>query len=69
MLYNKDKVSQGKAQKDVYSLLQEDIDKSRTTFQKRYGNTVAASGDSFQKEVVRSLAEDDLSVMGSNFKK
>jgi hypothetical protein len=30
---------------------------------------VAASGDYFQKEVIRSLAEDDLSVMGANFRK
>ena len=68
-LYNQAKVNEGRRNKDLYDRLQEDIDKSRTTFQKRYGNTVAASGDYFQKEVVRSLAEDDLSVMGSNFKK
>jgi hypothetical protein len=49
--------------------LKEAIEKSRGTFQKRYGNTVAASGDYFQKEVIRSLAEDDLSVMGANFRK
>ena len=68
-LYNQAKVNEGRRNKDLYDRLREDIDKSRTTFQKRYGNTVAASGDYFQKEVVRSLAEDDLSVMGSNFKK
>jgi hypothetical protein len=68
-LYNQAKVNEGRRNKDLYDRLREDIDKSRTTFQKRYGNTVAASGDYFQKEVVRSLAEDDLSVMGTNFKK
>jgi hypothetical protein len=68
-LYNQAKVNEGRRNKDLYDRLREDIDKSRTTFQKRYGNTVAASGDYFQKEVVRSLAEDDLSVMGANFKK
>jgi hypothetical protein len=68
-LYNQAKVNEGRRNKDLYDRLKEDIEKSRSTFQKRYGNTVAASGDYFQKEVIRSLAEDDLSVMGANFKK
>jgi hypothetical protein len=68
-LYNQAKVNEGRRNRDLYDRLKEDIDKSRATFQKRYGSTVAASGDYFQKEVVRSLAEDDLSVMGANFKK
>ncbi len=68
-LYNQAKVNEGRRNRDLYDRLKEDIEKSRATFQKRYGNTAAASGDYFQKEVVRSLAEDDLSVMGANFKK
>ena len=68
-LYNQAKVAEGRRNKDLYDRLKEDIDKSRATFQKRYGTTAAASGDYFQREVLRSLAEDDLSVMGGNFKK
>jgi hypothetical protein len=68
-LYNQAKVAEGRRNKDLYDRLKEDIEKSRATFSKRYGSTVAAGGDYFQKEVVRSLAEDDLSVMGANFKK
>jgi hypothetical protein len=68
-LYNQAKVAEGRRNKDLYERLKEDIDKSRSTFQKRYGNTVAASGDYFQREVLRSLAEDDTSVMGANFRK
>jgi hypothetical protein len=68
-LYNQAKVAEGRRNKDLYDRLKEDIEKSRATFQKRYGNTAAASGDYFQKEVVRSLAEDDASVMGANFRK
>ena len=68
-LYNQAKVAEGRRNKDLYDRLKEDIEKSRSTFQKRYGNTPAATGDYFQKEVIRSLAEDDLSVMGANFKK
>ena len=68
-LYNQAKVAEGRRHKDLYDRLKEDIDKSRSTFQKRYGNTAAASGDYFQREVVRSLAEDDTSVMGASFRK
>ncbi len=68
-LYNQAKVAEGRRNRDLYDRLKEDIEKSRSTFQKRYGNTTAATGDYFQKEVIRSLAEDDLTVMGANFKK
>ena len=67
-LYNQAKVAEGRRHKDLYDRLKEDIEKSRATFQKRYGSTAAASADYFQKEVIRSLAEDDLSVMGANFR-
>jgi hypothetical protein len=68
-LYNQAKVNEGRRHKDLYDRLKEDIEKSRATYQKRYGTSVAASGDYFQKEVVRSLAEDDTAVMGASFKK
>ena len=68
-LYNQAKVAEGRRTKDLYDRLKEDIDKSRGTFQKRYGSTVAASGDYFHNELVRSLAEDDLSIMGTNFRR
>src|SRR5258706_7952612 len=67
-LYNQSKVAEGRKHKDLYDRLKEAIEKSRGTYQKRYGNTVAASGDYFQHEVVRSLAEDDVSIMGANFR-
>jgi hypothetical protein len=67
-LYNQAKVAEGRKNKDLYDRLKEVIDKSRATYQKRYGNTVAASGNYFQNELVRSLAEDDLSIMGPNFR-
>ncbi|HEY2844787.1 MAG TPA: hypothetical protein VGJ09_14095 [Bryobacteraceae bacterium] len=68
-LYNQAKVAEGRRHKDLYDRLKEDIEKSRSTFTKRYGSTVAASGDYFQKEVVRNLAEEDTAVMGANFRK
>lgn len=68
-LYNQAKVTEGRKNKDLYDRLKEDIDKSRSTFKKRYGNTVAANVDYLQAEIVRSLAEDDISVMGPNFRR
>lgn len=67
-LYNQAKVSEGRKNRDLYDRLKEDIEKSRATYQKRYGNTAAANADYFSHEVVRSLAEDDISLMGANFK-
>jgi hypothetical protein len=66
-LYNQAKVAEGRKHKDLYDRLKEDIDKSRSTYQKRYGNTVAASADYFSSELIRSLAEDDVSLLGPNF--
>jgi len=66
-LYNQAKVSEGRKNKNLYDRLKDAIEKSRATYQKRYGNTVAASGNYFQHEVIRSLAEDDASLMGENF--
>ena len=68
-LYNQAKVNEGRRNKDLYDRLKEDIEKSRATYTKRYGSTPAASGDYFQREVLCSLADDDLSVMGASFKK
>jgi len=67
-LYNQAKVAEGRKKKDLYDRLQEVIEKSRATYQKRYGNTVAATANYFQHEIIRSLAEDDLSIMGANFR-
>jgi hypothetical protein len=68
-LYNQAKVAEGRKHKDLYDRMKDDIEKSRTTYQKRYGTTIANAGNYFQLELVRSLAEDDVSIMGANFKK
>jgi hypothetical protein len=68
-LYNQAKVAEGRKHKDLYDRLKEDIEKSRGTYRKRYGNTAAADTDYFSQELVRSLAEDDSSIMGANFRR
>jgi hypothetical protein len=67
-LYNKGKVEEGLKQKDLYDRLRDDIDKSRASYAKRYGSTVAVSGDYFVQELVRGLAQGDASMLGPNFK-
>jgi hypothetical protein len=68
-LYNQVKVTEGRKNRDLYDRLKEDIEKSRATYQKRYGNTAAGGADYFSQELVRSLAEDDTSIMGANFRR
>jgi hypothetical protein len=66
-LYNQKKVEEGKKNKDLYTRLKEDIDKSRQTYEKRWGSSVAASANYFQAELVRVLADGDAGLMGSGF--
>lgn len=67
-LYNQGKVTEGRKSKDLYDRLKDDIDKSRATYDKRYGSTAAASADYFSQEVIRILADSDVSLLGSNFR-
>jgi hypothetical protein len=67
-LYNQAKVAEGRKNNDLYDRLKDAIEKSRATYHKRYGNTVAVSANYFQHEIIRSLAEDDVSIMGANFR-
>lgn len=66
-LYNQSKVAEGKQNRDLYKLLREDIEKSRATYDKRYGNTPVASAKYFDSEVIRILADNDRSLLGSDF--
>ena len=68
-LYNQAKVAEGRKNKDLYDRLKEDIEKSRSTYMKRYGNTAAATADYLNAELIRSLAEDDVSLLGPNFRR
>jgi len=68
-LYNQAKVADGRKNRDLYERLKDDIEKSRATYLKRYGNTSAASKDYFTVELIRSLAQDDISVLGPNYRR
>ena len=66
-LYNQPRVAEGKHNRDLYQRLREDIEKSRATYQKRYGETPVAAADYFNQELVRVLADNDVSLMGTGF--
>ncbi len=66
-LYNQSKVSEGKQHRDLYDRLHDDIEKSRASYDKRYGNTPAKDGDYFNQELIRILADNDPQLLGGNF--
>ena len=66
-LYNQSKVAEGKQNRDLYKVLREDIEKSRATYDKRYGSTPVAPARYFDSEIVRILADNDRSLLGSDF--
>ena len=66
-LYNQPKVDEGRQQKDLYERLKVDIEKSRATYDKRYAESAVASADYFTQELIRILADNDISLMGAAF--
>lgn len=66
-LYNQAKVKEGRQNRELYKVLREDIEKSRDTYNRRYANTSVAEAGYFTQEVIRILADNDASVLGSDF--
>jgi hypothetical protein len=58
-LYNQPRVEEGRQHKDLYDRLKVDIEKSRSTYDKRYAESAVASADYFTQELIRILAEND----------
>lgn len=66
-LYNEQKVSEGRAQNDLYNRLREYIDRSREMYDKRVKPEVAQSYDYFHHELVSTLAEGDIAKLGNAY--
>jgi hypothetical protein len=66
-LYNQPKVEEGRQHKDLYDRLKVDIEKSRSTYDKRYAESAVASANYFTQELIRILADNDVSLMGAGF--
>jgi hypothetical protein len=67
VLYNKQKVAEGREHRDLYDRLRDDIEKSRSAYNKRFGSSPAAPSDYFTSELVATLAENDPALLGSSF--
>lgn len=66
-LYNEQKVTEGRSEHDLYDRLREYIDRSREMYDKRVKAEVASRYDYFHGELVNTLAEGDVSKLGSNY--
>jgi hypothetical protein len=66
-LYNQPRVEEGRQHKDLYDRLRVDIEKSRSTYDKRYAESPVASANYFTQELIRILADNDVSLMGAGF--
>jgi hypothetical protein len=66
-LYNQPRVEEGRQHKDLYDRLKVDIEKSRSTYDKRYAESAVASADYFTQELIRILADNDATLMGASF--
>ncbi len=66
-LYNEQKVTEGRAEYDLYDRLREYIDRSREMYDKRVKAEVAARYDYFHGELVNTLAEGDAAKLGANY--
>jgi len=66
VLYNQAQVAEGRKTKDLYRRLKPDIERSRKIFEQRFGQTAGKQFDYFHYELVRTLAGDDPSLLGSD---
>lgn len=66
-LYSKAKVQDGRKNGDLYKRLKSDVDRSRQTYEKRFGKTVGKQYDYFHEELVRILAGSDAKLLGSDY--
>jgi hypothetical protein len=63
-LYHPREVEQGKRNKNLYSLLREDIDRSREAYEHRYQKPSVQGRQYFEKALAKYLADGDPSLLG-----
>jgi hypothetical protein len=64
VLYNQERVEQGRKQGDLYALLKNDIDHCREVIRDRIPPDIAAQFDYFYDEIVVQIAQGDESKLG-----
>ncbi len=63
-LYNEEEVDRGRANRDLYQRLKEDVDRSREMYEKRISPDIRAARDYFHEELVRILGDGDPDTLG-----
>jgi hypothetical protein len=63
-IYFPAKVTQGKAQKKLYALLRDELERSRASFVERYGVEVEEGHQIFHRTVIQQLCEGDPTLLG-----
>jgi len=64
-LYNEKKVEDGRAARDLYERLKDDIERSRQVYDERTPAAIRQDTDFFQDEIVRILADGRIEALGS----
>jgi hypothetical protein len=65
-LYNEPKVEEGRRNKSIYSLLKEDIDRSKQIYEERIAADIRSKSDFFRQALVSILANGDASALGTD---
>jgi hypothetical protein len=63
-LYNESKVQQGRAGRELYDLLRDDIERSRQLYRERVAENIRVATNYFNDELIRILADGDEGAMG-----
>jgi len=66
-LYHSSAVSRGRAERNLYGALGKEIDAGREAFRKQFLTQCPSMVDYFHLELVRTLANDDESLLGPNY--
>jgi hypothetical protein len=66
-LYNEQRVTEGRSNRDIYVRLKRDIDRSRDMYEKRVSPLVSRRVDYFHDEIIRVLGDNDPSTLGSDY--
>ena len=64
-LYHPDEIEAGRTNKNLYSVLRDDIERSREAFEQRYQKPSIRKRDYFRKALVQYLADGDPTALGN----
>jgi hypothetical protein len=67
ILYNKNRIEEGRAQRDIYGVLKDDIDKSRAAYERKWANTPAGAIDYFHQQLLARVAFGDPTILGTDY--